>query len=163
MQIPLGFYNKVPLRLYGPALLALMVAFSVLYLQYGHFLGRSSGWTAWLLPVWVLLIVFLFCYQIPKGVMFLVYSAVFGRSFLERRGHVAALLGDDIASYVPVAAYLALAGLYIRTWGTADVDVLASIRTPWRFLMIGGVLAAVATASAAWLAFRFAPRRLRRF
>ena len=163
LQIPLGFYNKVPLHLYRWALLALVIFLSVIYLKYGHFLGRSAGWTAWLLPVWIGVIGYIFCYHIPKGVMFVAYSSVTKKEALDNRGHVAALGGDDIACYAPLAVYLALAGVYIATWEAGGADPISAIRDPWIFLIIGGVLAIFATVVLTWLAWQLASPRLKRF
>ncbi len=162
LPIPLGFYNKLPARFYPLIFLAFVTYMSYIYVGQGQYIGRSSGLAAWLLPLWIVPIAFLFCSLIPKTFMFSVYSFVMKRPFERHRGHVAALGGDDIACYVPIIAYLALIMVYARINSSGGSDSLSAVRNPWIFMMIGAGVAAGATAVVAWLAFLFAPRRLKR-
>lgn len=163
LPIPLGFYNKIPAVLYPLFFWGFAAFLSILYLKYGDFIGRSPGWTAWLLPLWLFLIMYLFSYHIPKGIMFSVYSIVLKKDPFVHRGLVSALGGDDIAFYVPLGTYSALTILYFITYRATELDILSFIRNPWFFMLIGGGVAAVLTAVLELLSFEFAPRRLKKF
>lgn len=163
LPIPLGFYNRIPLHLYRWIVLVFVIFLSTLYLKYGYYIGCASGWTMWMFPLWVGLIVIIFCNAVSKALMFMTFSNVMKRDPYKHRGLIAAIGGDDISLYVPVITYLLLALVYIINYSSIGVDLISFIRNPWLFMVIGAVFAAVFTTVLSWMVFRFAPRRLKRF
>lgn len=165
VEIPVGFYNKIPAHYYRVVHILTMISLSALFLFLGNAFGNPPWWIVLVLLPWLILTMWL------SGDLVLIIMARLvkgstpesgGLIVVSRCGLRAAIGVTDIGLYMPIFIYGLLAATYIGTH-FGGVGLPAWIRNPWSFIVIGTILAMLSTAVATSLAFKFAPPRLKKF
>ena len=156
-EIPIGFYNWIPIQYYGRIATLTVVSLGALFLFRGNAFGNPPWWVVLILLPWLALTMWYPSSVVIELMARLVKSstaiptAISGILVIAGRRGLRAFIGvTDIGLYLPVVVYGLLAAAYIGKY-SGRVGLSPWIRNPWVFMVAGAVLATLLTAGAAAL------------